>query len=147
MAGGFPTGKEFNVRIDSAASQYVFSRWPTEILLSGFEIGRNIKAGIPLINNEQIQNSPVKDVFRISIPLAREDSLGRMSWDETAVLVAVKGYTPYYSIRRGTMVVNTDGSNGWQSKGKRHAYLVEKSDPKVVEQIINKLIMHQPRKR
>ena len=36
--------------------------------------------------------------FRISIPKAKEDSLGRMSWDETAVLVAIKGYSQYYTL-------------------------------------------------
>ncbi|MEJ0107085.1 MAG: hypothetical protein WDO19_33115 [Bacteroidota bacterium] len=46
-------------------------------------------------------NSPAKDVFRICIPMAAEDSGGRMSWDETAVLVAVKGYSPWYTVEKG----------------------------------------------
>jgi inosine-uridine nucleoside N-ribohydrolase len=144
MAGIFPSGKEFNVEKDAAASQYVFTHWNTPVLLSGFEIGKKIKTGLPLIQNEAIQNSPVKDVFRISIPLAKEDSAGRMSWDETAVLVAVKGYQPYYSINEGLMTVAQDGRNGWENKGKKHAHLVEKISPVVVEEIINQLMMHQP---
>ncbi|RYG43266.1 MAG: nucleoside hydrolase, partial [Chitinophagaceae bacterium] len=87
MAGRFPEGSEFNVNIDAPASQNVFQNFSRPVILSGFEIGKDIKTGIPLISDSSIQNSPVKDVFRISIPRAEEDSAGRMSWDETAVLV------------------------------------------------------------
>lgn len=144
MAGIFPSGKEFNVEKDAAASQYVFGHWNTPVLLSGFEIGKKIKTGIPIIQNNTIQNSPVKDVFRISIPMAKEDSAGRMSWDETAVLVGVKGWQPYYTIKQGTMTVAADGSNGWESKGNKHVHLVEKLAPVIVEALLNKLMMHQP---
>jgi inosine-uridine nucleoside N-ribohydrolase len=144
MAGRFPSGSEFNVRIDAAASRNVFINWPTPILLSGFEIGNPIRTGIPLVRNENIRNSPVKDVFRISIPLDPQDSLGRMSWDETAVLVAVKGYKPWYSTRGGKMIVNEDGSNEWVPGDNSHSYLVEAQPPVIVERLINKLIQHQP---
>ena len=145
MAGRFPMGSEFNVRIDSTASQYVFSNWPTPVLLSGFEIGWNIRTGLPLINNNQIHHSPVKDVFRISIPLHAEDKNGRPSWDETAVLIAAKGYAHYYTIVNGTMIVNDNGSNSWSNTGNKHSYLLEKIPPKEVEEIINRLMQHQPR--
>ena len=85
MAGWFPEGREFNVFIDSASSKYVFENWPGEIIFTGFEIGKNIFTGLRLIQSPAL-NSPVKDVFRISIPLSEEDRNGRMSWDETAVL-------------------------------------------------------------
>jgi hypothetical protein len=97
-----------------------------------------------LINNNKIKNSPVKDVFRISIPMAKEDSAGRMSWDETAVLIAVKGYQPYYTLKEGRMIVSEDGSNTWDSKGKGHAHLVEKIPFENVRNEIQKLIQHQP---
>ncbi len=146
MAGRFPTGSEFNVRKDSAASEIVFGSWPGSILLSGVEIGYKIRTGLPLVANQKIDRSPVKDVFRISIPMAKEDSLGRMSWDETAVLVAAKNYKQYYTVVNGTMIVGRDGSNTWSDKGKLHSYLVEKESPKIVEEIINTLMMHQPMK-
>jgi inosine-uridine nucleoside N-ribohydrolase len=147
MAGRFPSGSEFNVNRDAAASQNVFSNWPTNILFSGFEIGQKIKVGFPLIHNDAIHNSPVKDVFRISIPMAAEDSAGRMSWDETAVLVAIKGYEPFYHLEYGRMQVAADGSNTWSTEGKQHAHLVEAVSPEIVRAYINKLIMHQPMKK
>lgn len=148
MAGKFPSGGEFNVDRHPAASKHVFEKWPTEIILSGFEIGQKIKTGMPLIQNERIQNSPVKDAFRISIPLDKQDSIGRMSWDETAVLVAIAGYQPFYTLQQGQMIVSEkDGSNSWiTNTGGTHFYLVEKVPPATVQKIINDMIMHQPRR-
>ena len=108
MAGKFPSGKEFNVERDAKASINVFKNFPRPVILSGFEIGNRIHTGIPLIQNDRIKNSPVKDVFRISIPLDPEDKGGRMSWDQTAVLVAARGYKPYYKLECGEMTVGTD---------------------------------------
>jgi inosine-uridine nucleoside N-ribohydrolase len=147
MAGRFPSGSEFNVDRDAAASQYVFSNWVTPVLFSGFEIGRKIKTGLPLINNDAITNSPVKDVFRISIPMDPQDSAGRMSWDETAVLIAVKGYKPWYHVVKGKMIVSDNGSNTWTGESQMHRYITEAQSPGIVQQLINELIMHQPVKK
>jgi len=147
MAGRFPSGSEFNVNRDALASQFVFNNWPTPVLLSGFEIGMRIKTGLPLVRNASIKNSPAKDVFRICIPMAAEDSAGRMSWDETAVLVAIKGYKPWYKIERGKMEVAEDGSNSWMNDPAVHNHLVEAESPKVVENLINTIMMHQPTKK
>ncbi|HET6766140.1 MAG TPA: nucleoside hydrolase [Chitinophagaceae bacterium] len=146
MAGSFPAGNEFNVRMDAAASQYVFTNWPTPILLSGVEIGFTITTGLPLVNNTSIQNSPVKDVYRISIPLSPQDSAGRMSWDQTAVLIAVKGYKPWWKIETGKMNVADNGSNTWSKETSSHHYITEAQHPSIVQELIDRLMMHQPMK-
>ena len=146
MAGKFPAGREYNVFRDSTASKIVFTNWPTPILMSGFEIGEQIHSGLPLTQNSRIQHSPVKDVFTISLPKSAEDKNGRMSWDQTAVLVGVKGYEPYYTVKSGRLTMNPDGSNGWDNSGKGHQYLVVKMPVSQVEELINTLMQHQPRK-
>jgi inosine-uridine nucleoside N-ribohydrolase len=151
MAGRFDdemgSFKEFNVVQDAAASKIVFDNWNTPIIFTGFEIGKNILSGIPLIESE-IENSPVKEVYEISIPLDDADKNGRMSWDQTAVLIAVKGYEDYYDGIPGKILSKKDGSNGWDPKGKGHIYVKEKMPVKDVEEIINNLIMQVPvRKR
>ena len=83
-------------------------------------------------------------MFQICIPMSPEDSAGRSSWDETAVLVAVKGYKPWYATEKGKMVVAVNGSNIWSKESSRHNYLIEEQSPAVVQQLINTLIMHQP---
>lgn len=144
MAGSFPKGSEFNVRMDAAASQYVFNNWEIPVLFSGVEIGFRIKTGLPLVHNEKIKNSPVKDVFRICIPMNSQDSAGRMSWDETAVLIAVKGYKPWWNAEEGKIKVAEDGSNTWIKDISVHKYLSEALPPSIVQEYINKLMMHQP---
>lgn len=144
MAGKFPSGFEFNVMKDAKASQNVYQNWPGQVILSGFEIGAKIHVGLPLVHNQAIKNDPAKDVFSISIPKAKEDSAGRMSWDETAVLVAIKGYSQWYSLHSGRMKVADDGSDVWDDNGKGQAYLVEKVDYTEVQKLIDELIQHQP---
>lgn len=145
MAGKFPSGSEFNVREDASASKYAFEHFPKPIIFSGFEIGAKIKSGLPLINNPAIKNSPVKDVFRIGIASAAEDRQGRMSWDQTAVLVGIRGYDTWYTLREGKITVDKDGKNGWDHKAKGQFYLIEKAPVQTVSEIINNLMMHTPR--
>jgi inosine-uridine nucleoside N-ribohydrolase len=141
MAGRFPSGYEFNVMKDAPASAFVFDHWPTPIVFSGFEVGASILAGIPLIHDPAIQHSPVKDVFRISIPLAPEDSAGRKSWDETAVLVAVKGVAPFFKLEYGHMVVAPDGRDTWTPGPGTQARIVFVRPPAEVSALINRLIL------
>ena len=138
------TFKEFNVVKDAIASKKVFDEWPTSILFSGFEIGVKIYTGLPIANSS-LNHSPVKDVFKRSIPLDPNDRNGRNSWDETAVLVAVRGYQNYFTTIKGKIIINIDGSNGWDSKGTRDSYLVQKMQIPEIEMLINTLIMHQPK--
>ena len=147
MAGAFPNGNEFNVRMDAAASKFVFTNWNTPILFSGVEIGFTIKTGLPLVNNRSIQNSPVKDVYSISIPKSLQDTAGRMSWDQTAVVIAVKGIQPWWNSKKGKIVIADDGSNTWNDEPAAHSYIIEALPPIQVEAYINKLMMHQPRKK
>lgn len=144
MAGKFPAGKEYNVFKDSTAAVAAFSTWPTPVIYSGFEIGWNVKTGLPITQNNNIQNSPVKDAFSISIPQSPDDAAGRMSWDETAVLVAVRGHAPYYTLQPGKIKVTADGSNTWDTTGSGQHYLVEKESPKTVQDVIDQLMAHQP---
>ncbi len=144
MAGRFPSGKEFNMDQDVPASQKVLADWPGPIIFSGFEIGQKIKTGLPLIHNAGIQGSPVKDVFSICIPMAMEDSAGRMSWDETAVLVGVMGWKDFYDLETGTCEIYSDGSNSWKKGMTTRARLIEKKSPRDMSEIINQLMMHQP---
>ncbi|WP_224751184.1 nucleoside hydrolase [Mucilaginibacter pankratovii] len=145
MGGKFPEGSEFNVNQDAAASKYSLDNWPVPVIFSGGEIGEKVKTGLPLIHNAGIKNSPVKDVFSICIPMAKEDAPGRNSWDETAVLVAVKGYSPYYTLHKGRINIAVNGSNTWDDSGKGHAYLVAKMPAEDAAAIINELMMHQPK--
>jgi inosine-uridine nucleoside N-ribohydrolase len=144
MAGRFPEGREFNIFMDSTASKYVYENWPGEITFTGFEIGAAIYTGLKLIKTD-IKNSPVKDVFRISIPMAAEDKDGRMSWDETAVLIGVYGTSGFFDTVRGQIIVNPDGSNTWKDKSDgKHIYVKQKMPIPQISEFIEARMMHQP---
>lgn len=144
MAGAFPGGREFNVFIDSVASENVFSKWPTEIIFSGFEIGKEIKTGVRVVVNEDLK-SPVKDVYALAMPKSKEDAMGRMSWDQTAVLVAIRGAQNYFDLRRGKMIVS-GGNNTWQEDPMGpHAYLVPEMPFNELTMLIESMMMHESR--
>lgn len=142
MAGHFPEGREFNVYCDIVASLCVVKEWPTDIIFSGWEIGNTILTGKVLVRLP-IENSPVKDAYTLSF---NEDGYeGRMSWDQTAVLVAIKGHKPYYDTERGTIHVDENGGNTWTSSGNgRHIRLIEKVPAEKMARIIEGYMMHQP---
>ena len=144
MAGKFPEGKEFNICMDSAASKYVYENWPGEIIFSGFEIGCEIHTGLRLIKSD-IKNSPVKDVFSISIPLSEEDKNGRMSWDETAVLIGIYGTEGFFNTVSGKIIVNPDGSNSWKNDPDGIQFYVKQKMPiPQMSSFIEDRMMHQP---
>jgi len=137
-------GYEFNVMVDAQSSKKVFAEWPTTFILSGFEIGEKILTGIRLINNDSISNSPVKDAFHIA--LQKDNNLvGRNSWDETAVLVAVRGIDPYFSFRKINFSIQDDGKD-IVIPGEKFIYLQFKESPEVIGRVIEDLMMHRPGK-
>lgn len=145
MAGKFPEGREYNVYADSISSAKVFEEWPTEILFSGFEIGEKIKTGLKLVANTRL-DSPVKDVYAKAMPLSKEDEAGRMSWDQTAVLVAARGVQPYFGLKRGKIIIE-DGNNKWRDDPMGpHAYLVQNMPAEQVVAVIEGLMMWEGKK-
>ncbi|MET3502719.1 inosine-uridine nucleoside N-ribohydrolase [Mucilaginibacter rubeus] len=149
MATGIGTdGKtfsEYNVNVDAASAQKVFKDWPTPITLSGFEIGEKILTGIRLINNISIKNSPVKDAFQIALT-KDNNTTGRNSWDETAVLTAIRGPKPYFTYRKLNIEIKDNGTDV-VVPGERFLYLQFAMQPGDIAKDIEQLMMHQPVKK
>lgn len=143
MAGEFPAGREFNVYCDAEASKVVAEQWPTEIIFSGFEIGDKVFTGRRLVGMP-VENSPVKEAYAMSV--AGGDDEDRMSWDQTAVLVAIKGAAPYFDMERGRFSVTSDeGANGWEADPQGpHARLLFRQTPEQIAEAIEGYMMHQP---
>ncbi len=144
MAGKFPSGTEFNVYNDIPSANYVFENWPTSIIFLGFKVGIKIKTGLPLIHNHKTKNDPVKDVFKIGIPKMPADSNGHPSWDETTVLTAVRGTSPYFKKVSGHInTVDGDSEVSWDSTGSGQYYLVLKKPAAYMEKLLNTLMQYQ----
>ena len=69
-----------------------------------------------------------------------------MSWDLTAVLVAIKGYEPYYNVERGIFkVIDEEGSNTWiPDENGRDLRLIEKVPASQMAALLDNYMMHQP---
>lgn len=144
MAGIFPEGQEYNIKIDVKASQEVFQNWPTPVIFSGFEIGSQIFTGKKLAASGETGN-PIIDAYTMC--LAQDDPKGRDSWDQTAVLVAVRGPRDYFDIERGTITILDDGSNKWEKNEKgMHARLLPKMPVDQLTDVIESMMMHKPNK-
>lgn len=98
MAGAFePSPKpEYNVILDDAAARKVFAEWPTQIVASGFEIGREILYPAHSIENDfnYVPNHPVAEAYRAYSKMPYD----RPTWDLTAVLYAVRPDRGYFGL-------------------------------------------------
>ena len=71
-----------------------------------------------------------------------------MSWDETAVLYAVRGLSfqgiQYWSLRSGgcNVVDPKNGSNKWaEAPDRHHAYLIIAQPPERIAQVLEDLVL------
>ena len=143
MGGKMPEGREANLIHDGPAAAYAIEHWPTPIVFSGWEIGQEIMTGAGL--RQAPDGTPVRRAYELYNGLN-----DRQSWDQTAVLYAVRGLdgglADYWDLTsEGYLHVNQDGSNEWRtSPDKDHAYLVRKMDPKKIAAVIEELMLRQP---
>ena len=124
MGGWFPAGKpEYNIKTDIPAAQKLFAEWPTDIVVSGFEIGEAILYPARSIEEDYryAANHPIADAYRAY----KQMPYDRPTWDLTAALYAVRPDRDYFSLSEpGTVRVAKDGRTRLEpAPGGRHRYL------------------------
>jgi len=143
MGGKIPEGREANLIHDGPAAAHAIANWPTPIIFSGWEIGQEIMTGARL--RQAPEGTPVRRAYELFNGLNN-----RQSWDQTAVLYAVRGLdgglADYWDLdSTGYLHVNPDGSNQWRSSpDKDHTYLVRKMEPKKIAGVIEELMLRPP---
>jgi inosine-uridine nucleoside N-ribohydrolase len=109
MAGNFADGApEYNVNIDVASAKAVFERWPTPIVFSGFEIGRDLLYPASSIEHDFAYASPhpIAESYRAYQKMPYD----RPTWDLTAALQAVRPEHAYFALSEaGTVQVESNG--------------------------------------
>ncbi|MBC7923444.1 MAG: nucleoside hydrolase [Ferruginibacter sp.] len=144
MGGKYPRGKEFNLEQDPEAAVAVVENWPTPILFSGSEVGEKVFTGSALVRDSTLANSPVREAFRFY--LAKDQQPARPSWDQTAVLVAVRGHADYFNAVAGQCRMYRDGHNEWTpSPNGPHRYLTFKRPPAEIQAVVEDLMRHPPK--
>jgi inosine-uridine nucleoside N-ribohydrolase len=145
MAGWFPKGLEYNVAADAQASELVFEQWPTRIILSGAEIGANLFTGKRLVASD-IKNTPAKAVFTMCLKRDNQPE-GHQSFDQTAVLVGVRGVDKYFNTVKGKVQMEAKGANTWiDDPNGQHEYLTWKMPIEELTVVIEDLMMHEKTK-
>ncbi len=124
MAGNFAGGQpEYNVRIDIPAAKAVFERWPTPVVFSGFEIGRDLPYPASSVERDfaYLTPHPIAASYRAYHNMPYD----RPSWDLTAVLEAVRPSPGYFGRSGpGTVAVGSDGSTQFTSGAGNRRYLI-----------------------
>ncbi|MCK5794730.1 MAG: nucleoside hydrolase, partial [Anaerolineales bacterium] len=142
MGGKFPEGSESNLYSEPAASKYAIENWPRPILFSGIEIGNAIRSGQTLVRTSA--DNPIRRAYEICCGYVGGH---HNSWDQTAVLAAVRNPLQYWDVETsGHMEITDDrASNAWRaSPDKDHNYLKLKGEEEEVELVINDLMADVP---
>ena len=127
MAGKFTLGterfKEYNIVTDVASAQQVFQRWPTPIVVSGYEIGERILYPARSIEHDYgyVPHHPVAEAYKLYAKMPFD----RPTWDLTAALYAVRPEAGYFGLSpHGRVIVENDGVTRFQPEaGGPHRYL------------------------
>lgn len=149
---------EFNLLVDIASSQKVFSNWPTPIVASGFEIGLSMLYPGESITHDYsyVEHHPIADAYRTFCE--EQNARGQMkktcphdhaTFDLTAVLYAVRPERNYFSLSKpGKITVLNDGSSRfdeYEGGTRRHLILSEDQRARTLEAMVM-LASQPPRK-
>lgn len=153
MGGFYPWGEEYNFKGDPAASRDVLRDWPTPMVYSDGQYGKDVYTGRRLASLDVVGN-PVRDVYRWTLepyesitPRSWDQHAGHSSWDQTAVLAAVRGVGSYFTPEYGTYEMTDDkGRDEWRYDLKSPSCrLLEKTPRTRVAEIIDGLMESVPR--
>jgi inosine-uridine nucleoside N-ribohydrolase len=154
MGGRYPNGTEFNFARGGDASngvgpftQNTVTNWPTPVVFLGAEIGAGIRTGRELASTPA--DNPVRVAYESFFATRSEND--RPSWDQTAVLYAVRGAsfqgTTYWTeVDQGfNEIIDATGKNIWRtSPDKDHTYVVKSLQTDRMEEIIEGLMVQKP---
>jgi inosine-uridine nucleoside N-ribohydrolase len=126
MGGDFSgSGKpEFNFSSDTAAARKVLAEWPTEIIVSGFEVGSAITFPGASIEKDFAWSPahPVVDAYRAGDRMPYDAG----TWDISAVMQAIRPGEKYFKLSEpGVVQIADDGASSFTAKAQgRHRYLI-----------------------
>ena len=119
MAGNFAELEpEYNVKIDVPSAIKLFADWPTEINISGFEVGLAILYPATSIEQDFPAGNPVAEAYRDYAKMPYD----RQTWDLTTVLYDLRPDRGYFDLSPpGEVTVAPNGSTTFHptAQGKR----------------------------
>lgn len=151
MGGAFPNGWEYNFSFAGMhrTTEYVLEHWPSDvpIVMSGVEIGLAIVSGQRY--EAELADGPLRTGLDLAFNALR---VGRPSWDETAVLYAVRGLShegeKYWTTEtEGSISIDPlSGNTTWvESPDSNQSYLVQVMDTNAMGAMMEDLIIESTR--
>jgi inosine-uridine nucleoside N-ribohydrolase len=133
MGGDFgPNPKpEYNIKIDAPAATELFAKWPTDIYISGFEVGRAVLYPAVSIEHDFPAGNPVAEGYRFYMKMPYD----RPSWDLTTVLYDLRPDRGYFDLSpAGDVTVTPDGSTSFQpnASGKRYFMKIDSTQAAMI---------------
>ena len=133
---GDPVTWEWNIKCSGLqAAQTACNGWPGELVFASYELGSYIKTMVGYPHRAQ-EGDPVAAAYEI-----HNRGRGRCSWDQTAMLEAVRPgvYWNYHEF--GDITVGDDFVTRWKrSENAKHTYLMPKADYEDIRQVIDDLV-------
>jgi hypothetical protein len=122
MGGRYPEhrrhGNYGNFMPDPQSTINAIARWPTTIYFSG--LGRKVQTGRGL--RQTPSQNPVRRIYELYLG----DRLTRSSWDQVAVLYAVRPDAPFWRLRTtGYNHIFENGTNQWRDAPDKDHNLIE----------------------
>jgi inosine-uridine nucleoside N-ribohydrolase len=149
MIGAFSANRkaEYNAYVDEQATRVFFDLWPTEIWVSGYEVGLSITYPATSIEHDfgYVANHPVAEAYRLYIKMPYD----RPTWDLNAVLHAVRPDRGYFglsdpgtiSLTKENISVHTPHENG------KHRYQTVTPEQRIqVKELFVQLVSSPPGK-
>lgn len=122
--------KEYNVVKDIPAAKTLVEKWPTPIVWSGFEIGKNLTYPHESILQDYnyVPHHPLAEAYTLYIPPPHD----RPTWDLTSVLHAVRPNRGYFDLSPpGRVIVADNGLTTFEESVEgRDRYLILRDDQK-----------------
>ncbi len=123
--------KEYNIVKDIPSAQKIATRWPTQIIYSGYEIGIAVPypAESILTDYEYVEHHPLAEAYTLYNPPPHN----RPTWDLTSVLIAVRPDRGYFDLSPpGKVAVAEDGLTTFEAATDgKHRYLVLRPEQRV----------------
>ena len=144
MGGRYPheldPGQWGNFKPDAAAAVWAARVWPGHVVFSG--LGTEVLTGAGLAATPE--TNPVRRAYELYLgDLATQ----RPSWDQTALLYAVRGTADFFEIeRQGYNHLFSNGTNVWRPApdDPRHVLLRRTATPEHLANVIEALMVQPP---
>ena len=148
MAGSFGENPvtEYNVAKDINAAKKVFEEWPTEIIVSPFELGIKILYPESSISDDFNwgMKHPMVEAYKAYLPIPED----RPTWDLTSLMYVVENDGDYNESSPGNVTVDDKGYTNFDkdSKGKHILLSVTDQQAEEIKTYFVDLIKRKPLK-